>query len=128
MAPKSPNFPPELTLANLGAGALMECATVELRKICENIADPNVKKDAKRKLSITIVVKPDEKGEMAAISYDLKTSCPGPDAGRTMAYIAKTPGSRDIGLFEVETHPSLFAQAEQPASPTLPFQPAVAQA
>lgn len=92
---------PEITLANLGAGDLMECASMELRKICDNIADPNVKTDAKRKLTISIEIKPDAKGQMAAISYGVKTTMPGPDGGKTMAYIAMGKGSKNLGLFEV---------------------------
>lgn len=104
--------PNEMTLANLGSGALMECATAELRKICDNIADPNIKTDAKRKLQINIVIKPDAKGQMASIAYEVKSSVPGPDAGKTMAYIAFTPETKAISLFEVESHPSLFEEQE----------------
>jgi len=68
--------PTEITLANLGNGALMECVGVELRKLCDNISDPNIKADAKRKLSISIEVKPDEKRQMAQITYSVKTSIP----------------------------------------------------
>jgi hypothetical protein len=46
------SIPIELTLATLNNGDLLECATQELRKICQNIADPNVKTDAKRKLNL----------------------------------------------------------------------------
>lgn len=102
--------PTEITLANLGSGELMECATMELRKLCENIADPNIKTDAKRKLQINIVIKPDAKGAMAAITYEVKSSMPGPDAGKTMAYIAFTPETKAISLFEVESHPPLFEE------------------
>lgn len=100
--------PTEMNLANLGGGALMECAAVELRKICDNIADPNIKTDAKRKLQINIIVKPDANGQMALITYEVKTTMPGPDAGKTMAYIAFTPETREISLFEVAAHPPLF--------------------
>jgi hypothetical protein len=91
--------PIEITLANLGNGDLMECAGAELRKICDNI-----------------VIKPDPKGQMAAITYDVKTSMPGPDAGKTMAYIAFAPESKAISLFEVEHQPPLFEE-ERPLTP-----------
>jgi hypothetical protein len=112
--------PNEVTLANLGGGALMECATLELRKICDNIADPNIKTDAKRKLQINIVIKPDPKGQMAQITYEVKASMPGPDAGRTAAYIAFAPETKAISLFEVEAHPPLF-EAEKPLAPIEPL-------
>ena len=103
----------EITLATLGAGDLMECARIELHKICENIADPNIKTDAKRKLTITIEIKPDPSGQMAAISYSVNTSLPGPDAGKTIAYIAMAPGSKNMSLFEVETQQPLFEDEGQ---------------
>lgn len=102
--------PLEMTLANLAGGALLECATVELRKICDNIADPNVKTAAKRKLRIDITIEPDERGQTASISYEVKTVMPGPDAGRTMAHVARDPETNAISLFEVESHPPLFEQ------------------
>ena len=106
----------EITLANLAGGGLMECATLELRKICENIADPNCKADAKRKLQITVLIEPDEKRTMARVTYDVKSSIPGPDAGKTMAYIAMAPGSSTISLFEVETRLP-FEDAPLPFTP-----------
>ena len=104
--------PVEMNLANLGNGSLIECASHELRKICANIADPNVKKDAKRKLQINVVIKPDIKGQMAQITFEVKSSMPGPDAGKAMAYIAFAPETKEISLFEVETHPPLFETPE----------------
>lgn len=106
--------PIEISLANLGNGDLLECAASELRKICSNIADPNCKAGAKRKLQITIEIQPDLKGQMAKISYNLKTTMPGPEAGQTMAYIAMAPESKAIMLYEVETHPNLYEEAPLP--------------
>ena len=108
--------PTEITLANLGNGDLLECASQELRKICENIADPNVKTDAKRKLTIAIEIKPDTKGQMASIVYNVKSSMPGPDAGKAMAYIAMSKGSNTITLFEVLQDPGVpLFQDEDPS-------------
>ena len=52
----------EINLANMDGGGLMELATSEFRKICANVADPNVRTDAMRKMTINIEVKPDRKG------------------------------------------------------------------
>lgn len=109
-------IPIEITLANLAGGALMECTTAELRKICDNIADPNCKADAKRKLQITVQIEPDETRQMARVTYEVKSSIPGPDAGKTMAYIAMTPGAeKALSLFEVERHQPLFEEEPNPS-------------
>ena len=115
--------PIEISLANLNGGDLMAVAAMELHKICENIADPNVKKDAKRKLQINIEIKPDAKGEMAQLTYNVKSTMPGPDAASTVAYIAVAPGSKSISLFEVESHPPLF-ENEEPVAGVTPLKPA----
>jgi hypothetical protein len=113
------NEPQELTLATLGGGDLMESVQLALRKIGENINDPNMKRDAKRKITISIEIKPDAKAQMAAITYDVTTSMPGQEAGRTAAYIATVPGTNEISLFEVERHPPLFP--EEDTSKTTPL-------
>lgn len=104
------NQPQELTLATLGGGDLAESVQLALRKIGENINDPNNKRDAKRKLTISIEIKPDAKAGMAAITYEVTTSVPGQEAGRTAAYISMVPGTNEVSLFEVERHPPLFEE------------------
>lgn len=102
MAP--PNTPPpvEMTLANIGHGDLMEAATLELHKIGADIANPNTKTDAKRKLTIEITFEPDATGQLAKISYALKTTLPGPEAGKAVATIAMLPEGKDISFFQLE--------------------------
>jgi hypothetical protein len=93
----------KLDLANLGGGELVATVDRELKKLCENIADCNVKTEAVRKVTINIAVKPDKKGQTAAVSYSVKSSLPGPDASVVQAYIAMAPGTTDIALFGVDT-------------------------
>jgi|GEM_PF-3325664 hypothetical protein len=105
---------PEINLDVLDNGALMEQAGAELRKIFANIADPNIPQGAKRKLQISIVIKPNEKSGMAEIGYDVKTTMPGPAGGRTMAYIAQGHDNR-LALFQVPPsggQPPLFEEKE----------------
>ena len=105
---------PEINLDVLDNGALMELAGAELRKICANIADPNIPPEAKRKMQINIVIKPNEKSGMAEIGYDVKTTMPGPAGGRTMAYIAQGHDNR-LALFQVPPaggQPPLFEEKE----------------
>lgn len=108
----------EVSLANLDKGGLMELATSEFHKICANVADPNVRTDATRKMTITIEVKPDRKGQTADVAYSVKTTLVGPDKAKTTAFIAQAPGSKDISLFGVDVRQGdLFPEGEQPAGP-----------
>jgi len=112
--------PKELTLANLAGGALMECVTAEMRRVCENIQDPNSKAEAKRKLQINIVFEPDERRAMTDITYDVKATLVGPDTGKSMAYITRVAGTEEFTLVEVESQPPLFEPEDsQPQVPAL---------
>lgn len=92
----------EITLANLDGGGLLELAAREFHKICDNIADPNVRTDAVRKMVITLEVKPDRKGQAADVAYSIKTTMAGSDKTTTKAFIAMAPGATDISLFSVD--------------------------
>lgn len=114
--------PTEITLANLAGGALMECASAELRRIAENIQDPNTKADAKRKLTISVQLEPDETRQMVKLTYTVKADVPGPDAGKTVALVAMDPGSKCLALFEAYTQASLFPDSEKGEQATIPFE------
>lgn len=98
--------PKRLTLASLGGGELELLVERELKKLCENIVDPNVKTEAVRKLTVVLSVKPDKKGQVADITYSVKSALPGPDASKTTAYIAMQPGTHEIALFGVDIRQS----------------------
>ena len=112
--------PIELTLATIAGGALSEQVTRELRKLCANILDPNTDAEAKRKLQINIVLKPNDKRNLVDISYDVKATLIGPETGSAVAFLAIDPtsDSEEAALYEVPTHKPLFPpQGEQMTIP-----------
>lgn len=84
--------PQKLTIANLDNGGLNELVERELGRICESIADSNVKAEAVRTLTIKVKIKPNTKKNMAAIAYQVKSEIPSVDPGTTQAYIAMDAG------------------------------------
>ncbi len=96
------NQPPavELTLDNLDGGALAEQIQVELRKIGNSIADPNLKTTTKRKLTIGIEFAPDEQGRAVQITYSVKSSIPSVEARKCVAFVQMHPTSKDITFYE----------------------------
>jgi hypothetical protein len=102
--------PNELTLANIGGGGLAEDVSRELRRVCENIADPNCKTDAKRSIKIDLKIKPDAKGQTAVVTYEVKTTMPGPEPGSSTAWIAMHENK--MGLFQMD-----LRQNELPFNP-----------
>ena len=103
-------IPVELTLSTIAGGALADQVATEIRKICANIQDLNCAAETKRKLQINLVFAPNDKRNLVNISYEVKPTLVGPDAGSSAAYLAIDPKSKEASLFEVETHPPLFPQ------------------
>lgn len=64
----------KLSIIHLKGGAVVELADHMLRELIENVADPNTKAKATRKLSIEVVVVPDEERETAAFSIRTKST------------------------------------------------------
>jgi hypothetical protein len=98
----------EITLNSIGGGVLAEVVQNELRKVAQNLYDPNTNPKTKRKLNISIVFKPDEKRSMCEIDFDVKPYLAGPEGGKAYAFIARARGSAVITLFDAESQPPLF--------------------
>ena len=92
----------KLTLATIGGGELVELANRELSKICENVADPAVKTEGVRTMTIKVKIKPDKKGQTAQLSYQVTSALVPTDPGADTAFIAMDPDSQTIALFEAD--------------------------
>lgn len=64
----------DLDLSSISSGGLQEKVDLELKKIFENIHDPNTKSTAKRKLTINIELVPDEKREVISMTSNVKST------------------------------------------------------
>ncbi|CAM3318854.1 MULTISPECIES: replication terminator protein [Paenibacillus] len=73
-------------IAKLAGGALAERVNRELKKVAENILDPNTKADAVRTVTISIKIKPNEARQMAASDIEVKSSL-APAKGVPTAFI-----------------------------------------
>jgi hypothetical protein len=105
--------PKKISLSNLGGGELTELVDRELSKICENIADPNVKAEAVRSLKIEVKVKPDKKRQTAELAYSVKSTMPGPDTSKSTVFIAMDKG--ELGLYGMDLRQQeMFAQPQEP--------------
>lgn len=67
-------MPMEVDINALSGGALAEKVNIELRKIAENVLDPNTKPDAVRTLTVTIKIKPNETRQIGAADIQVKSS------------------------------------------------------
>lgn len=92
----------KLNLATIGGGDLSALVDRAIAKVCENVADPNIKTEAIRKIKIAIKIKPDKNGQMAQMQYEVKTEVPGPEPGQATAYIAMDQATKEITLYPVD--------------------------
>ena len=62
------------SLDKLLGGAVVELFSQAMVDVAENVLDPNTPPKAKRKITLTLVVEPDEERDIANMSADVKTT------------------------------------------------------
>lgn len=81
-----------VTLANINGGAAVELFERELESVLKNCADPNTKPDAKRKITLTVVVQPDEKRELLAFAVEAKSTLAATRPSLGIGYLVRREG------------------------------------
>lgn len=75
----------DIDLSSIAGGGLQEKFDLEVDKVFENIHDPNTKATAKRKVTITIELTPDENREVVSVTSNVKSVvAPLTDVGTTI--------------------------------------------
>lgn len=62
------------SILQMARGAIMERADYEMTHLMENIMDPNTSATAKRKLTLTLELKPDDTRQNIAVSVTARTA------------------------------------------------------
>lgn len=99
----------EISLATLHGGVAMDLFNEELRKVMENIADPNATPDAVRTISIKVRIKPDKERRFATTTAS---------SSSTLAPVSPTEGtmffrSTDGGAWKLAARERIKAYLEQ---------------
>jgi len=71
-------------------GAFQERADYEMSRLIDNITDPNTDPCAKRKITITLELKPDAERQTVAVACSVKSTLAPTYPVATMLYIADT--------------------------------------
>lgn len=79
----------ELTLSNLGGGAAEELFTRELKKVLDNIANPNTEADAARDITLKIKFKPGKDRDTMSIGIVASSGLAPFKGHSTIAFIGK---------------------------------------
>ncbi|WP_138756461.1 hypothetical protein [Paenibacillus sinopodophylli] len=67
----------KISVNSLAGGAVAEQIERELRRIADNVLDPNTSATAARKLTISITIKPDKDRQSAAVDTQVNASLAG---------------------------------------------------
>ena len=105
------------SILQMARGAILERADYEIFRILENIMDPNTSATAKRKLTLTLELKPDDSRQNITVSCVAKSTLANTNPVVTSLYVADEETV-------VEMVPQIpgqvaFDGTEQEAPPTL---------
>jgi hypothetical protein len=67
----------QVTLDNIANGAVKELFDREMQNVAKNIADPNIQATAKRTITISVRITPNENRENGSVLVDVGTKLPG---------------------------------------------------
>ena len=76
------------SILEMARGAFLERADYEMKKVIENILDPNTSAIAKRKMTITMTLVPDDDRKNIITQVDVKSALASTNPIRTTLYVA----------------------------------------
>ncbi|WP_298029724.1 hypothetical protein [uncultured Dysosmobacter sp.] len=76
------------SILQMARGAIMERADYEMSRLLENILDPNTKATEKRKLTLTLELKPDDDRQSIVVSCVAKSTLAATNPVVTSLYVA----------------------------------------
>lgn len=99
-----------VAIETIDGGAVIEQVNHVLGKVWENVLDPNTDPEAKRTITLTVVVEPNDTRENASFEYTVSMKVPGPKSRSTAVFMGEKDGQaiavtrdlRQVDAFEPE--------------------------
>jgi hypothetical protein len=98
-----------VSLNSLNSGAALELFDAELKKIIDNIADPNTDPKAKREITLKVVFAPSDDRTQAGVTIGVKSKMSAHRGAQTAVWFGRVDGK--IAAVESDPSPGLFDQA-----------------
>ena len=89
------------SILEMSQGAILERVNYEMQKVIDNILDANTKPDAKRKLTVTLVLTPSADRQTITVNTTAKSTLVATDAITTGLFITKNPSSGEMVIAEM---------------------------
>lgn len=91
---KEPEQP--VSLVTINGGAAVEAFDDELRKVLDNIGDPNTKPDFTREVTLTVKISPDEQRRYADVIITAKSKVAPTRESSTLFWLGKDPKTKKV--------------------------------
>lgn len=89
------------SILDMARGAIKERVDYEMARILDNITDANTRPTTKRKLTLTIVLTPDDDRANVAIDITAKSTLAATNPVRTSLYLTGDPASGELAAVEM---------------------------
>lgn len=89
------------SILDMARGAIKERVDYEMARILDNITDANTRPTTKRKLTLTIVLAPDDDRSNVAIDITAKSTLAATNHVRTSLYLTGDPASGELAAVEM---------------------------
>lgn len=89
------------SILEMSQGAILERVNYEMGKVIDNILDPNTKPDAKRKLTISLVLTPSADRKTITVQTTAKSTLVATDAVTTGLFVTTKPGTGEMVVAEM---------------------------
>lgn len=97
------------SILQMGLGAFAERADYEMRKVIDNILDPNTKATAKRKITITLEMVPDEERSQIIVVVTAKSALAPTNPASTTLFVSADDNGEMIVVEAVPQVPGQMA-------------------
>lgn len=96
------------SIMSMARGAFEERVDYEMDKVIQNILDPNTKATAKRKITLTIELTPDDERRTIGVSVTAKSTLAATNPVATALYVTSDGNGELVTFLEVEQPESEF--------------------
>ena len=92
----------EKSILQMAMGAIEERVDYEMRRVIDNIIDPNTKATGKRKVNIILELTPDDERKVIRVSATAKSTLVATNPIATSLYVTTVPGSGgEMAIYEM---------------------------
>lgn len=97
------------SILQMGRGAFAERADYEMRKVIDNILDPNTKATAKRKITLTLEMVPDEERSQISVAVTAKSALAPTNPANTTLFVSADDNGEMVVVEAVPQVPGQMA-------------------